>query len=153
MKYTYKSFGLTIPRQKRPTTTFNCRHRNITSSNHPLTKEQMSFLRTTPLLTLLTTITRRTFTTTSRAMAPTQEWMVILPDYTGKLAERNKVRAYVPPPPQATRLKLSHWHKDPIADTRTAITSNIQALTSNPDSWFLVARCWRSQFKKALRRR
>ena len=26
-------------------------------------------------------------------MAPKQEWLVILPDYTGKLAERNSVRA------------------------------------------------------------
>ncbi|KAL1584572.1 hypothetical protein WHR41_07056 [Cladosporium halotolerans] len=35
----------------------------------------------------------RTFTTTSRIMAPKQEWMAILPDYAGKLAERNQVRA------------------------------------------------------------
>lgn len=50
------------------------------------------FLRRTPLRSLLTT---RTFTTTTRIMAPKQEWMVILPDYTGKLAERNQVRACV----------------------------------------------------------
>lgn len=52
----------------------------------------MSFLRTAPLRSLLKT---RTFTTTTRIMAPKQEWLVILPDYTGKLAERNQVRAYV----------------------------------------------------------
>jgi hypothetical protein len=28
-------------------------------------------------------------------MAPKQEWLVILPDQSGKLAERNQVRAYV----------------------------------------------------------
>ena len=53
----------------------------------------MSILRTTsPLRPFLTT---RAFTTTARTMAPKQEWLVILPDYTGKLAERNSVRAYV----------------------------------------------------------
>jgi hypothetical protein len=52
----------------------------------------MSFLRTLPLKPFLTT---RAFTTTTRIMAPKQEWLVILPDYTGKLAERNSVRAYV----------------------------------------------------------
>lgn len=52
----------------------------------------MSFLRTASLRSLLNT---RTFTTTARIMAPKQEWLVILPDYTGKLAERNQVRAYV----------------------------------------------------------
>jgi hypothetical protein len=54
----------------------------------------MSFLRTlsSPLKPFLTT---RAFTTTACNMAPKQEWLVILPDYTGKLAERNSVRAYV----------------------------------------------------------
>lgn len=52
----------------------------------------MSLLSRTPLKSLLTA---RTFTTTTRIMAPKQEWMVILPDYTGKLAERNQVRACV----------------------------------------------------------
>ena len=55
------------------------------------------FLRTTPFLrTLSLTIaatSRSSFTTTARTMAPKQEWMVILPDYAGKLAERTKVRA------------------------------------------------------------
>lgn len=55
----------------------------------PPTSKHMSFLLRTPFKTLLTT---RTFATASRAMAPKQEWMVILPDYAGKLAERNKVR-------------------------------------------------------------
>jgi len=50
----------------------------------------MSFLRTLPLKPFLTT---RAFTTTTRIMSPKQEWLVILPDYTGKLAERNQVRA------------------------------------------------------------
>ncbi|KAM0715359.1 hypothetical protein Q7P37_008857 [Cladosporium fusiforme] len=50
----------------------------------------MSIFLRTPLKSLLTT---RAFTTKSRIMAPKQEWMVILPDYTGKLAERNQVRA------------------------------------------------------------
>jgi hypothetical protein len=54
--------------------------------------QHMSFLRTSPLRSLLKT---RTFTTTTRIMAPKQEWLVILPDQSGKLAERNQVRAYV----------------------------------------------------------
>jgi hypothetical protein len=56
----------------------------------------MSFLRTlsSPLKPFLNT-TRAFTTTTARTMAPKQEWLVILPDYTGKLAERNQVRAYV----------------------------------------------------------
>ena len=53
----------------------------------------MSFLRT--ISTLKPFLTTRAFTTTARTMAPKQEWLVILPDYTGKLAERNSVRAYV----------------------------------------------------------
>jgi hypothetical protein len=57
----------------------------------------MSFLRTTPLRSLFIarTLAIRTFTTTTRTMAPKQEWLVILPDQSGKLAERNQVRAYV----------------------------------------------------------
>jgi hypothetical protein len=54
--------------------------------------QHMSFLRTAPLRSFLKT---RTFTTTTRTMAPKQEWLVILPDQAGKLAERNQVRAYV----------------------------------------------------------
>lgn len=54
----------------------------------------MSLFLRTPLKSLLTT---RSFATTTRIMAPKQEWMVILPDYTGKLAERNQVRAYAIP--------------------------------------------------------
>ena len=89
-------------------TTFNCRHRNCNiGANDKLTPQKlhnldlqshlnkhMSFLRTlSPLKSFLTT---RAFTTTARTMAPAkQEWLVILPDYTGKLAERNQVRAYV----------------------------------------------------------
>jgi hypothetical protein len=54
-----------------------------------------TFLRTTPFLRSLSlaAASRRTFTTAIRTMAPKQEWMVILPDYAGKLAERNQVRA------------------------------------------------------------
>lgn len=54
----------------------------------------MSFLLRTTVKSLLTT---RAFTATSRIMAPKQEWMVILPDYADKLAERNKVRTYEMP--------------------------------------------------------
>ncbi|KAM0689704.1 hypothetical protein Q7P36_010575 [Cladosporium allicinum] len=54
-----------------------------------------TLLRTTPFLRSisLAAASRRTFTLSTRTMAPKQEWMVILPDYTGKLAERNQVRA------------------------------------------------------------
>jgi hypothetical protein len=52
----------------------------------------MSFLRTLSPLTK-PFLTTRAFATTARTMAPKQEWLVILPDYTGKLAERNQVRA------------------------------------------------------------
>ena len=100
--------GLTIPRPKLQLPLqnhFNCRHRNCNiGSQNNYTKSQsstsstckshkhMSFLRALPLKPFLTT---RAFTTTARTMAPKQEWLVILPDYTGKLAERNQVRAYV----------------------------------------------------------
>lgn len=104
-----ESIGLTIPRPKLQfqfplQNRFNCRHRNCNISNN-YTKSQsstsstyqshkhMSILRTlSPLKPFLTT---RAFTTTARTMAPKQEWLVILPDYTGKLVERNSVRAYV----------------------------------------------------------
>ncbi|KAI7254085.1 hypothetical protein KC343_g3805 [Hortaea werneckii] len=37
-------------------------------------------------------LTKRLITTTSRKMAPKQEWMVILPDAAGKLSKRMEVR-------------------------------------------------------------
>ncbi|KAI6913761.1 hypothetical protein KC318_g1142 [Hortaea werneckii] len=37
-------------------------------------------------------LTKRFITTTSRKMAPKQEWMVILPDAAGKLSKRMEVR-------------------------------------------------------------
>jgi hypothetical protein len=54
-----------------------------------------TLLRTTPFLRSisLAAASRRTFAVSTRTMAPKQEWMVILPDYAGKLAERNQVRA------------------------------------------------------------
>jgi hypothetical protein len=74
----------------------------------------MSFLRTIPLKPFFLTTTIRAFTTTARTMAPKQEWLVILPDYTGKLAERNSVRAYVTSskqtPNQKKRTSRMHTH-------------------------------------------
>lgn len=99
-----KSIGLTIPRPKLPPVSppNHISIADIAIATSPklhttLNKKRnkhMSFLRTSqPLKPLLTT---RAFTTTARTMAPAkQEWLVILPDYTGKLAERNQVRAYV----------------------------------------------------------
>ena len=99
-----ESIGLTIPRPKLPASpseTISIADIAIATSTtpnqapHPRTcksHKHMSFLRALPLKPFLTT---RAFTTTARTMAPKQEWLVILPDYTGKLAERNQVRAYV----------------------------------------------------------
>jgi hypothetical protein len=68
-------------------------HSNSNLKLLPIHRTQhMSFLRTAPLRSLLNI---RTFTTATRIMAPKQEWLVILPDQSGKLAERNQVRAYV----------------------------------------------------------
>lgn len=75
-----------------------CRHRNnighinLSLKLRKSSIQHMSFLRLAPLRPFAAI---RTFTTTTRIMAPKQEWMVILPDYSGKLAERNQVRAYV----------------------------------------------------------
>jgi hypothetical protein len=86
------------PTKSLPLQTLNCRHHNIApqlgtqTSSFQSTDQHMSFIRTAPLRSLLKT---RTFTTTTRIMAPKQEWLVILPDQSGKLAERNQVRAYV----------------------------------------------------------
>ena len=82
----------------------NCRHHRNTLSIHNFGsfellsaryKHMSTLLRTTPFLRSisLAAASRRTFTVSTRSMAPKQEWMVILPDYAGQLAERNQVRA------------------------------------------------------------
>jgi hypothetical protein len=118
---------------------------------HESSSKHMSFLRTiTPLKPFLTT---RAFATTARTMAPKQEWLVILPDYTGKLAERNQVRAYVLHPSKHTSTLLGRSHKHKQADSRflldTVTTSSTPDPMSNPASSFSAARCSRNRSKRA----